>query len=150
MISTVGDIFIERLKARYSADSKVIVETTSDNYFSILSKRFPICGSKIAWNSVSGAIQKESNVQDINYFFKDASNFLEEMLARRELSEIDEVIIIGDSAIEEAIRLPIKFLKEIFSELLELPQHLYILQENGDWCLSVTMEGDLCFGNGKL
>ncbi|KPA11165.1 hypothetical protein MHK_008630 [Candidatus Magnetomorum sp. HK-1] len=150
MVSTVGNKFVENLLKRYSTDSIITVERSSDVYFSILEKRFPLYGSKIDWDSVPGALQKESNVQDSDNFFKDAFSFLNELESHGKMSDSDEVIIVSDSAIEEAIRMPLKILKEILRDLLELPHHLYILQENGDWCLAITMEGSLCFAHSSV
>ena len=147
MVNTIGDNFIKKLLTKYSIDDITIVQRTSDDYFLMVEKRFPLYGSKIDWDNVNGAIQKMSNVQSPTIFLNDILNFINEIGAKGNFTDKDRVIVIGDSAIEEAIRMPIKILKEILKELLQLPQHLYIVHENGDWCLTVTMEGNLCFGH---
>jgi hypothetical protein len=62
-------------------------------------------------------------------------------------SEERVVIAIGDSAMEEAVSLPLGVLRASIRDFLELPQHLYVLPEDASWCLSFTMEGDLAFGH---
>jgi hypothetical protein len=145
-MSTVGREFIEDLSRRYRDDERVQRQGPSDPYFRTLERRFPLVGSKIDWGSVPRAIVRETDPRDPERQARDAVAFLSDIVRAEGISDEQITIAIGDSAMDEAVSLPLTVLRVTLRDFLELPQHLYVLPKDGDWCFSFTMEGDLAFG----
>ena len=145
-MSTVGREFLKGFARRHEGDQRILTGKAPDPYFRILERRFPIVGSKIDWEKVPHAIVKGSNSENSEKYFRDATTLLADVAKMERISEEEVVIAIGDSAMEEAVSLPLGVLIIGVREFLELPQHLYVMAEDGSWCFSFTMEGGLAFG----
>lgn len=120
---------------------EIVVEPSSDGYFSELESRFPILGSKIDWDEVSGSEQEQASAEA---YASDCQRFFDEMVNRFGLS--GKCIVIGDSAVEIALVMSVEILQCNLQKIVSVPQHHYILANDYSWCMSFTMEGDMAFG----
>jgi hypothetical protein len=134
----------EALERQYS-EAGIVFEPSSNEYFDLLQKRFPVCGSKIDWDRVSTARVKPVDTSSEQYF-DDAMKFAEEIFESELRDPQSLVVVIGDSAMEGALRMPLSTLRSSLRSILRMPQHTYVLAPDAAWCLVFTMEGDLCFG----
>jgi hypothetical protein len=124
----------------------IILEPSSTEYFALLEKRFPVQGSKIDWEKVPTAKVRRGHAADSERYLHDAVLFTHEVLESEQLDRECQVIAMGDSAMEKALRMPLSTLVLCLRHILEMPQHTYVLAPDAAWCLVFTMEGDLCFG----
>ena len=124
----------------------ITIEPSSSEYFEMLQRRFPVCGSKIDWDRVPNSTIRRVNTVDSEHYFDEAIAFVREMLESEGLDRESQAVVIGDSAIEGAFRMPLYTLVLCLRTILRMPQHTYVLAPNGAWCLVLTMEGDVCFG----
>lgn len=146
-MSAVGREFLEEPMRQHKDDQPVQRGGAPDPCFRILERRFPLVGSKIDWARVPRSIVRETNSQDPARQARDAAALLLDVAKAEGISEERVVIVIGDSALEEALLLPLGVLRASVRSFLELPQHLYVLPEDGSWCFSFSMEGDHAFGH---
>lgn len=149
-MNTVGREFLNKLARRHLGDQTVQTGMSPDPGFRLLERRFPMIGSKIAWEKVPRAVVRETDPRDPDRHVRDAAKLLLDVTKAEGIAAEQVVIAIGDSAMEEAVSLPMGVLLESVRDFLELPQHLYVLPEDGSWCFSFTMEGDLAFGHAPL
>ena len=119
----------------------VVVENTSDKYFAQLGAMFPAFGSKIDWKEIPESIEEIAKEDE---YIESCSNFFMKICEKNGLG--GRVVLIGDSAIESALIMPVDVLKLCLKQVLEIPQHHYIFAEDYSWCMSFTMEGDMAFG----
>lgn len=59
------------------------------------------------------------------------------------------MVYAGDGITEIAIESDIYNAEKILSVVEGIPQHHYLFGINFDWCMCVTMEGDMAFGFSK-
>ena len=144
---TVGREFLDKFAQQHKNNEHVRTGGSPDSYFSILERRFPLVGSKIAWSQAPNSVMRETDSQDSERYARDAVKMLSDVVKAEGMADEQIVIAIGDSLMEDVVSLPLGILRESLSEFLELPQHLYVLPEDGSWCFSFTMEGDLAFGH---
>lgn len=149
-MKTVGREFLDELARRHMGDQRVQTGMSPEPGFRLLARRFPLVGSKIDWEKVPRAVVRETDPQDPDRHVRDATNLLLDVTKAEGIATEQIVIALGDSAMEEAVSLPVGVLLDSVRDFLELPQHLYVLPEDGSWCFSFTMEGDLAFGYAPL
>lgn len=131
-----------RLFLQEKFQSGELVEISqSDFVFDLLGRRYPVLGSKIDWKRLPDSIVKSlgcdgSIALEFSGFFND--------VCRKENLD-GHVFYVGDSATDFAIKGSVSSISESLKVLLEIPQHHYFVGENGDWCMCVTMEGDMAF-----
>lgn len=123
-----------------------VTESSSQAYFALLQTRFPTLGSKIDWGRVPGALTERVDVLDPAAYRRAGATFFEKIRADHDLLDDLDVVVVGDSAVEMAVHVPVRLMRTCLSLFLDLPQHTYLLPRDGAWCASFTMEGDLCFG----
>lgn len=117
------------------------VEESSDAYFSRLAKVFPLGGSKIDWQQVSGSVVDTANNENtVAKWVK----FFNKTIDKKSLN--GKLTYINDSAFECALTMSVETLKQCIQQLLEYPDHHYFIGENYAWCMTFTMEGDMTFG----
>jgi len=56
-----------------------------------------------------------------------------------------EVLFMGDS-VSFVLRMTLMTLSQYSPNLFSYPQHVYVIPEGGEWCMSYTFEDDLFFG----
>jgi hypothetical protein len=145
-MSIYGQAFLTAFVQRHRDDRQIEVRDDPDRCFRMLERRFPVVGSKIDWGQVPGAVVRQTDPTNPVCEATDAATILSDVARDESLSEAQIVIVIGDSAMEQAMAMPFATLRVSIRELLELPQHLYVMPEDASWCFSFTMEGDLAFG----
>ena len=70
------------------------------------------------------------------------------MLAEKISAVADgELVLIGDSACDDAYSVSVEHLEQILRVMSELPQHTYILQKSLAWIACISFEGHLDFAN---
>lgn len=114
----------------------------SSTYFNRLAELFPSNGSKIDWCKVDQSVEdtEPQESKSIPRFIE----FFDKICTKFSLS--GDIIYIGDSATEFALRLSLETLRKALPEILSIPQHHYIVSEKYDWCACLTIEGDMGFG----
>lgn len=136
--------FEEELLSEFELSVKngdIIVDPSSDSYFSELELRFPILGSKIDWDAVSGSEREQASA---DAYASDCQHFFDKMMRRYGLS--GQCIVIGDSAVEVALIMPVGIMQFNLQKIVSVPQHHYVIANDYVWCMSFTMEGELAFG----
>ncbi len=128
------------------ADIPYSHEPSSRRYFGEVQRRYPVIGSKIAWSQVVGAVVESAAINDGDAYLAAAESFVDRSRAIHRLSDKEEVVVVGDSAMDGALRMSLESLRRCLGVVLGMPQHTYVLAQNADWCFVFTMEGDLCFG----
>jgi len=134
---------------RENPGATITVERTSSGYFDMLQKRFPVRGSKIDWGRVPTAQVRRADTANSEKYFDEAARFTQEILDSEQLDLECHVIVVGDSAMEGAFRMPLWALRSSLRSILRMPQHTYVLDPDAAWCLVFTMEGDLCFAYAR-
>lgn len=112
-------------------------------FIDLIEKNFPFVGSKIDWDRVPGAVTKKLNAQS---FVSECLEFLKDRLKQTAISQSAKVVVLGDSAMEQAVATHAGMLETLMPEVLELPQHTYVIALGGEWCMTFTMEGYADFG----
>jgi len=143
-MTTFTEDFLGQLNSK-KISSLITVDYNWQTYTKIIESNFPFVGSKIDWSKVSGSVQKTQNPE--GNVAKQSKEFMIEQLAIYKIPADSEISIIGDGAIECVLKTTIEIFTENFAkEILELPQHVYLIPEDGAWCMSFSMEGDMNFG----
>ena len=114
--------------------------------FDLLAKVYPVSGSKIDWKRVPGAI--ETTEEDHSLQADRFAEFFEEMRSRFRLA--DPVLYAGDSATDFALEGSMDAMQRALTDLIDVPQHHYFVGPNGSWCICMTMEGDMAFGQSAF
>lgn len=117
----------------------------SSFFFAQLARRYPAQGSKIDWTRVPGAVERAESREAAQQ--EQFTIFFDELAAKFDLS--GDVIYVGDSATDFALRGSVQHMRKVLPELLEIPQHHYIIGPEAKWCMCFTMEGDMGFGFGS-
>jgi hypothetical protein len=132
-----------RKSLRVEIESHSVYELgESSPFFEQLAKTYPVYGSKIDWGRVPSSVERieeEVGVQ-IEQFIK----FFDEMAEKFCLS--GDVVYVGDSATDFALKGEVKFIRKALPEILTVPQHHYFIGPNSSWVICFTMEGDMGFG----
>ena len=122
---------------------KITVSNNAEVFFDEVTHRFPLEGSKIAWATMPDCISRTINYDDYNNSITD---FFELVVVAAGLSSADSIIVIGDSALDVALSMSIGILRKHLINIVEMPQHTYVLPKNADWCACYTLEGFMDFG----
>lgn len=143
---TPEEELLEDLQREHPAP-EIAVEPSSDAYFALLQRRFPVRGSKIDWDRVPAARVRRADLADSEKYFEEASAFAEEVWSSEQLDPALLVVVVGDSAMKSALSMSLQTLRSCLPGILRMPQHTYVLPPDASWCMVFTMEGDLCFGH---
>ena len=142
---TPEDELLEVLQSA-CATGKIEILSSSDAFFRLLEKRFPVCGSKIDWEEVPGSVVRNTGTDDSEVHFDECEAFAAATWQAEDISRDQTVVVIGDSSMNVALVMSIGTLTACLREILRMPQHTYILPKDASWVMVFTMEGDLCFG----
>ncbi|AOZ04640.1 hypothetical protein [Cupriavidus malaysiensis] len=114
----------------------------SSPFFAQLAKAYPALGSRVDWALVPNSIERveEDESLQAEQFVK----FFDEVV--RTFGLCGDAVYLGDSATDFALSGSLECLREMFPELLAIPQHHYLVGPDSSWCLCFTMEGDMGFG----
>jgi len=104
----------------------------------MLERTFPISGSKIEWIKLPKRATKsaERDPDFVSFFGEIASEY----------QLFGDVIYIGDSLTDFALKLNINTMADAIPFLIEIPQHHYFIDLEYRWCICLSMEGDMDFG----
>jgi len=108
--------------------------------FELLTKNYPMSGSKIDWKRVPGSIEYCEEDQSKERFVE----FFDEMCARFGLNGL--VLYIGDGLTGFALAASTGDMRQALPVLFGVPQHHYFIGPNASWCMCMAMEGDMAFG----
>ncbi|HEX4796013.1 MAG TPA: hypothetical protein VH370_19655 [Humisphaera sp.] len=113
-----------------------------------LAIKYPMVLGRIDWGKVPGArgLLAGKPVMPLGARLDSLRLFFDRFLSAASLAESDEVIVVGDGILDVAVHFTVRSLRAHFAELLELPQHLYIINASVDWCFNYTFEDDAFFG----
>ncbi|TPJ29423.1 hypothetical protein [Mesorhizobium sp. B2-7-2] len=110
----------------------------SSHFFRLLERSFPVSGSKIDWIKLPKRATKGTE-DDLDF-----ARFFEEIASEQEL--FGDVIYVGDSLTDLALKSHIDIMIDILPLLIEIPQHHYFIDSEYRWCICLSMEGDMDFG----
>lgn len=117
------------------------MEENTGVIFDHLMRAFPISGTKIDWKMVPGAITESLSPHAAT---ESAIEFFRRICLAEGLR--GAAFYVGDSATDVSIVSSIEVIYRALGDLLDIPQHHYVVAPNAAWCFSFTMEGDLAFG----
>lgn len=134
----------ELRKALHAAMASNRIREVGDSapFFAQLMKSYPASGSKIDWSRVPDSIERteEDPALQLDQFL----SFFDEVVQKAGL--VGDVVYVGDSATDFALAGSMERMREALPELLEIPQHHYLIGPESSWCMCFTMEGDMGFG----
>lgn len=101
-----------------------------------INENIPFSGSKITWSKLHKSINFADDLPDL-------------AISRlvREIKKVadNKIIIVGDSACDEAYCINTQQREEALRIFSETPQHTYIIQRNLYWIACISFEGDTDF-----
>jgi hypothetical protein len=126
-----------------------------DEGAALVNQRFPFLLNRIDWEKMPGhlllpaAAKTGDEARDPDrYFARRAPEFrafIEDIANKHDIAMQTQVLFMGDS-VSFALRMTLAVLTEYSPKLFSYPQHVYVIPESADWCLSYTFEDDLFFG----
>ena len=140
------DEFIQLIRLKYN-DSVEIITDSSQNCH-LIEKRFPFTGSKISWEQVPNSV--EIYVKSEEELLITVLNLISELEQKNLINFKESIIIVGDGQFDFSYKLGLRDLKTILKEIIDIPQHLYLMQENANWVLAVTSGRFIDFGEAKV
>jgi len=123
------------------SNGKIKVEDDSSKYFLELSQSYPTFGSKIDWDEIENSEVEDATGEDCDSQFV---LFFKKIIRENQLQ--GECIVIGDSAVSMALTTDVNTLSFVLLDIIEIPQHHYILAKDLSWCMAYTMEREMAFG----
>ncbi len=106
---------------------------------------FPMQRGRLDWSEIPGFKCLFRNEQRLSVFA--LTQFFNEFLADASFIGSDKLKIVGDGIFDNVIRVPASLIVKHLSEILSIPQHTYIIDEEALWCFNHTFEGDAYFGS---
>lgn len=121
---------------KLNIDFSVISQTEQDSMVSEINERIPFSGNQIDWSSLGNSID-----------FGLAPSTLAISLIAAEICKAsdNDLIIISDSACDNAYSISPEHLNQVLKVLSEFPQHTYILSADFTWIACISFEGHLDF-----
>ena len=141
----LSESLIMTLKPQIDA-SVVTIDNNFDIYFTKVEENFPFFGSKIDWERIKNSV--EIKIDNINSM-PEVKNKLKDAIGRFCSDDATMITVIGDSAMDFALKMTIKSLYSNIEAILELPQHVYIAPKHFDWCVCISMEGYISSGTAE-
>lgn len=147
------DIEEEILKelAPYTGIKHLVIEHNQRKIIKTLSSKFQFSGSKIDWNRTQDHWLHNYNPENKTIETTEKLKIAEHELQKRNfqfvLDRTSKVCYINDSSLNFGLTISNRIFWEIFKILIiNAPQHHYFLAEDGSWCLAITMEGFMDYG----
>lgn len=135
----------------FTKNNHLEVEHNQAKLIKLLSTKFQFSGSKINWS-------KTNNHWSHNYNPENKTiNTIEKLeIIEKKLKEVDfqstinqttKICYINDSSLDFGLVISNHIFQEIFTILItNVPQHHYFFPIDGSWCLAITMEGFIDYG----
>jgi hypothetical protein len=104
----------------------------ANDIFELLTRNYPVSGSKIDWKRVPGSIEyyEEDRAREPTRFVE----FFDEMCARFGLNGL--VLYAGDGPMDFALAASTVDMRRALPVLLDVPQHHYFVGPNASWCIA--------------
>lgn len=124
----------------------------SSLYFKLLMGRYPISNNRIDWKKVPDRIslyptnEQQTSSFDMQGHLEKVDHFFKKVVKKMIPSSDDNVVLIGDGAIDGAYLMNLSVLEKYLCFICMISQHSYIMPSDGSWCLNYSMEDDLYFG----
>jgi len=132
--------------AAYLASNRVVRVDDGGRHAEAISQAFPIGINRIDWGKVPSAIfSSVADVKEPEARQQRMRQFLRDAFSSASVGEEDRVVWVGDST-DFVLEMSVVTLSECVGILFSYPQHAYVIPPDASWCLSLTMEGELCFG----
>lgn len=146
------DQYVRESVAVELSTGKIVEFSHTQPVFDLVEAGFPLGLNRIAWERVRQKDYAEifpvgtggKKIEDIESRLMQHRGQVEGWLNSAGISLDNEALWVGDSA-DIGLRMGIRTLFDCFPRLFSLPQHSYVLPENGLWCLNYVMEGELFF-----
>jgi hypothetical protein len=142
---SIEDEFIGELGLKLATNDIEILKDVNAPH-ALFETFFPLDSGRINWSLIVN--RSESDVEKISAFYgvnrdQACKLYLREQITINEL--IGKAFWINDN-IDIVLSGDILSFENVFEFLLWPHGHIYLMGENGDWCLNVTFEDDLYFG----
>lgn len=121
---------------KLNIDFSVISETEQDSMISKINERIAFSGNQIDWSSLGNSI---------NFGLAPSTLAISLIAAKICKTSDNDLIIISDSACDNAYSISPKHLNQVLKVLSEFPQHTYILSTDFTWIACISFEGHLDF-----
>lgn len=145
------NLLLEDLAGAIEAGEVEIIED-SESFYRCLVDAFPTQMNRIKWAAVPDACILEAPPPGTMGGFTliepatELRAFWERMRRSRGIRDDMEVVVLGDSLVEFALRLSVATFTRHSVDILSIPHHTFVLPEDVGWCFNYTMEGDAFFG----
>lgn len=118
------------------------IEVDASKWVRLVSERFPFTGSRIAWDRVPNSVVAHlgDGEGEVEFFMNKFRTVVQEN------SLVGCVVHVGDSLTDFSIAAELRVMEVVLPVMLEVPQHHYLVDRFGKWCMSFSMEGDFGFG----
>ena len=144
MSKTLAEVLLDSLAELIDRGS-ILIDKDERLYIELIDQNFPFAGSKIDWSAVDGSIFEQASHET---FVSDCKCFVKRVL-ELELNEVASdvrVAMVGDGVMDLVLITEIRLLEKVLEQVLEFPQHIYLIPLDANWCFSFTMEGNMAFG----
>ena len=138
----LGKELITTLKPQIN-EGTVLIDEDFNTYFTRIEDKFPFMGSKINWEQLKSSVEVKAD--DINSILE-VKNKLKDIMGRFCSDTAIMITVVGDNAMDFALKMSMDSFYENMELIMELPQHVYIAPENFDWCACISMEGYISCG----
>jgi hypothetical protein len=152
---TIEDELLQKMGSDVATGSIQIVQD-SQQFVSLISQNFPFVGSKISWSRVPDHIVSQVEWQDdfsqtenkteISTYADAILGFFDNAMKATQSADNADIIVLGDSAMNIALHLSAGTLRKYLLDIVDLPQHTYVIPPDASWCLTFTLEGYMDFG----
>lgn len=107
---------------------------SEDDILERMNQHFPFVGSKVDWDQL----------EDTGHWTNDAGNarsILTEVFNNYRVEQGSKLFVVGDSAMGSALSTDAESLLMFIEDVVELPQHTYVVPPDMGWVLCFSMEG---------
>ena len=133
----IKDEYLEKLESVLNKHANIV---DSDSYNLWLAKTFLTCDSQIVWSQIPNTIRDRANYCQPNYDYdKKATEFVSKIAKLTQYQE--QLIIIPDGATEYSVKMTFDDLIAVVGEIVDFPQHTYIIPEDKSFVIVLTMDG---------
>lgn len=136
---TPDDQFLSDAQA---TGATILVLEDADSVIELLESNFPFSTGRIAWDAKDLWAEKgEDNDENWKHSIASAIHSIHAFLKNQ--NPRIQFLLVGDDYLEEAYQFGLDSLPQIVSLFPDLPQHSYVISEDGAWALNYTFEDEL-------
>ncbi len=144
----VGDEIRELLKDKVR-DGVVEIHVGNQQYFDLIEKKYPISVNRIAWSRVGES--KSHNARELEggqvteACIQETRRAIENWFDEWDVNPEDPAVLFGDDS-KIAIHLSVEDFLDMFDRFYAMSQHVYVTNENLEWCVQLCLELYVCGG----